>query len=67
MYKKIYGLDLSCDAKEVEQVFAPLGIYPELRNGNVLDMPYQDDQFDTVLMISILEHLKPEELDHAFS
>ncbi|HET6822804.1 MAG TPA: class I SAM-dependent methyltransferase [Anaerolineales bacterium] len=65
MYKKIYGLDLSCDVQEVAQVFAPLGIRPALRNGNVLDMPYEDDQFDTVLLISILEHLKPEELDRA--
>lgn len=65
MYKKIYGLDLSCDVAEVAQVFAPLGIHPDLRNGNVLEMPYQDNQFDTVLSISILEHLKPEELDRA--
>ena len=64
-YKKIHGLDLSCDVKEVSQVFVPLSIYPELQNGNVLDMPYQDNQFDTVLLISILEHLKPEELDRA--
>ena len=65
MYKQIYGLDLSCDVTEVAKVFAPLGIHPELRNGNVLDMPYPDNRFDTVLLISILEHLKPEELDQA--
>ena len=65
LYKKIYGLDLSCDVTEVTQVFAPLGIHPELRNGNVLDMPYADNQFDTVLLISILEHLQPKELDRA--
>lgn len=67
MYRKIYGLDLSCDVKEVAQVFAPLGIRPELRNGNVVEMPYPDNQFDTVLLISILEHLKPDELERAFS
>ena len=65
MYKKIYGLDLTCNVTEVAQVFSPLGIHPDLCNGNVLDMPYPDDQFDTVLLISILEHLKPEELDCA--
>jgi ubiquinone/menaquinone biosynthesis C-methylase UbiE len=65
MYQKLYGLDLSCDVNEVAQVFAPLGIHLDLTNGNVLDMPYQDNQFDTVLLISILEHLKPEELDCA--
>jgi ubiquinone/menaquinone biosynthesis C-methylase UbiE len=67
MYKKIYGLDLSCDVMEVKQVFAPLGIRPDLRNGNVLEMPYPDNQFDTVLLISILEHLQPAELDRALS
>jgi ubiquinone/menaquinone biosynthesis C-methylase UbiE len=67
MYKKICGLDLSCDIDEVARVFAPLGLRPELRNGNVVDMPYQAEQFDTVLLISILEHLKPEDLDRAFS
>jgi ubiquinone/menaquinone biosynthesis C-methylase UbiE len=66
MYKHIYGLDLSCDVREVQQVFAPLGIHPHLRNGNVLDIPYPDEQFDTVLLISILEHLKPQELERAF-
>jgi ubiquinone/menaquinone biosynthesis C-methylase UbiE len=30
-------------------------------------MPYGDNQFDTVLLISILEHLKPHELEQAFS
>ena len=66
MYKKIYGLDLSCDVKEVSEVFAPLDIHPDLRNGDVLAMPYPDNHFDTVLLISILEHLKPQELDRAF-
>ena len=65
MYKNIYGLDLTCDVTAVTQVFAPLGVRPHLRNGNVIDMPYPDNQFDTVLLISILEHLKPEELDRA--
>jgi ubiquinone/menaquinone biosynthesis C-methylase UbiE len=65
-YKKIYGLDLTCDVSVVGEVFASHNIYPDLRNGNVLDMPYEDNQFDTVLLISILEHLKSDELAQAF-
>lgn len=65
-YTKIYGLDLTCDIKQVKGVFASHGIYPDLRNGTVLDMPYEDNQFDTILLISILEHLKPHELEQAF-
>jgi ubiquinone/menaquinone biosynthesis C-methylase UbiE len=67
MYKKIHGLDLTCDVEQVTQVFASHGVYPDLQNGDVLKMPYADDQFDTVLLISILEHLKPHELEQAFS
>lgn len=65
-YKKIHGLDLTCDVKVVSDVFAAHNIHPELRNGNVLAMPYENDNFDTVLLISILEHLKPAELEQAF-
>jgi ubiquinone/menaquinone biosynthesis C-methylase UbiE len=66
LYQKIYGLDLTCDVNIVKEVFAARGIFPDLRNGNVLNMPYEDNQFDTVLSISILEHLKPDELQQAF-
>ena len=66
MYKKIHGLDLTCDVKQVSHVFASHGVYPDLKNGKVLKMPYADDQFDTVLLISILEHLKPRESEQAF-
>jgi len=65
-YKKIHGLDLTCDVNIVQKVFAAHNIQPDLRNGNVLSMPYADNQFDTVLLISILEHLKPQELEQAF-
>jgi len=66
-YKKIYGIDLTCDVKVVNEVFESRGIHADLRNGNVLQMPYEDNQFDTVMLISILEHLKPAELQQAFT
>ncbi|MDP2776100.1 MAG: class I SAM-dependent methyltransferase, partial [Anaerolineales bacterium] len=65
MYKKIHGLDLTCDVEQVSRVFAAHGIHPDLRNGDILEMPYADNQFDTVLLISILEHLKTRELEQA--
>lgn len=67
IYKHIYGLDLTCDVDIVRDVFDQHNIHPDLRNGNVLHMPYADNQFDTVLLISILEHLKPAELHQAFT
>lgn len=67
MYREIHGLDLTADVKRVTEVFASQGISTDLRQGNVLKMPYPDGHFDTVLLISILEHLKPSEQITAFA
>jgi ubiquinone/menaquinone biosynthesis C-methylase UbiE len=61
LYTEVHGLDLFADIERVSQYFAERGIQTHLRQGDVMHMPYPDDQFDTVLLISILEHLKPEE------
>jgi ubiquinone/menaquinone biosynthesis C-methylase UbiE len=66
VYKEIHGLDLTADIEAVKSVFEPMGIPLFLREGDVLNMPYEDNYFDTVLLISILEHLKPDELTRAF-
>jgi len=65
-YKEIYGLDLSASVEDVAAVFWKRQIETHLQNGSVLSMPYPDDFFDTVLLISILEHLKPSEQIQAF-
>ncbi|MGQ9833947.1 MAG: class I SAM-dependent methyltransferase [Candidatus Villigracilaceae bacterium] len=67
MYREIHGLDLTADVPQVKSVFDALGLKTFLQNGNVLNMPYEDGYFDTVLLISILEHLKPEEQSQAFA
>jgi len=66
IYDEIHGLDLTANIGEVEAVFQGLGIETRLCNGSVLSLPYEDGFFDTVLLISILEHLKPVELEGAF-
>jgi len=65
-YKEIYGLDLSVSVDDVAAVFRARQIETRLQNGSVLSMPYEDNFFDTVLLISILEHLKPCEQEPAF-
>ena len=65
-YHEIHGLDLTANVDEVKRVFDARGIRTDLRNGSVLRMPYPDEMFDTVLLISILEHLKPHEQELAF-
>jgi ubiquinone/menaquinone biosynthesis C-methylase UbiE len=66
-YREIYGIDLTADIDAVKSVFDGIGVPTQLRLGNVLEMPYPDQYFDTVLLISILEHLKPEDQEKAFS
>ncbi len=66
-YREIHGIDLEADAQAVQQAFTRRQIPTHLRNGNVLDLPYENDTFDTVLLISILEHLKPQDQLRAFA
>jgi ubiquinone/menaquinone biosynthesis C-methylase UbiE len=66
MYDEIFGLDLTVNIDDVSGVFNKLGIRTDLQNGNVIQMPYEANTFDTVLLISILEHLQPAEQDAAF-
>jgi ubiquinone/menaquinone biosynthesis C-methylase UbiE len=67
MYQEIYGLDLTADTAAVQAAFTTRGVNTQLRNGNVLEMPYEDNHFDAVLLISILEHLKPDQQSRAFA
>jgi len=67
LYKEIHGLDLTVEIGKVEDLFNKHGVKTKLKNGSVLSMPYRENSFDTVLLISILEHLKPAELTQAFS
>ena len=66
-YKEIHGLDLTASIAEVQAVFDKAGLHTFLRNGDVMKMPYEANSFDTVLLISILEHLQSHELELTFS
>ena len=65
LYDEIYGIDSCARADEVAEAFAELGIETHLRKGNLLDLPYREAFFDTVLLVSVLEHLRPVELPRA--
>jgi ubiquinone/menaquinone biosynthesis C-methylase UbiE len=65
-YKEIHGIDLKSNIQEITQMFASRGLNVFLRQGNLLQLPYEGEIFDTVLLISILEHLQPEDLILAF-
>ena len=65
-YRQIYGIDLKSDTRKFGDVSAK-GLQVVLALGNLLELPYQEDFFDTVLLISILEHLQPEDLQRGFA
>jgi ubiquinone/menaquinone biosynthesis C-methylase UbiE len=67
MYEEIHGIDLTADHVLIQSFFEGIGIKTELRQGNLLELPYKDGSFDTVLLVSILEHLQPAEQERAFS
>lgn len=66
MYKEIHGVDLTSNVELITATFKKLGIQTFLKSGDVFHLPYGDGYFDSVLLISILEHLKPESLALAF-
>jgi ubiquinone/menaquinone biosynthesis C-methylase UbiE len=66
MYQEIHGIDLHSDCKAVASVFGGQGIKARLQNGSITALPYDDDFFDAIFLISILEHLRPDESNMTF-
>jgi ubiquinone/menaquinone biosynthesis C-methylase UbiE len=66
-YEEIHGIDLTAKIEIIKSVFEPMNLPLFLQNGNVLNIPYDKEFFDTVLLVSILEHLKTHELAQAFN
>lgn len=69
LYKKIFGVEKNSPISiaDITAYFTNRNIPVFLSSGDLLQLPYADDQFDTVLIISVLEHLKPHEQARAFS
>jgi SAM-dependent methyltransferase len=66
-YGRVWGLDPGVDIELVSAFWSTRGVRANLRAGSVLEMPFADDSMDSVLMISILEHQRPDELPRAFA
>jgi SAM-dependent methyltransferase len=67
LYTEIHGVDLTANIDEVAGFFRARGIETHLQQGDVRRLPYADGFFDSVLMISILEHLRPGDLQQALT
>lgn len=60
LYREIWGIDLTASTEAIAALFRKQGIETHLQSGSIHKMPYPDNYFDSVLLISILEHLEPE-------
>ena len=58
-FTAIHGIDLDAQVLRVNNHRL------HLSNANVLSIPYPDEYFDSVLAVSIFEHLKPADLPRA--
>lgn len=67
IYKEIHGVDLDSSIDKISLYYRHKGLNVSLKNGNVLFLPYPDESFDTILLVSILEHLKAGELEKCFN
>lgn len=61
----IYGIDTLPQPERVAELLEKDGYKIKLIEGSVFKMPYQDDFFDGVVCISVMEHFKGQELNRA--
>jgi len=66
-FNEIHGIDVHDRPFEVAQSFAEAGMTLDLRQGSILNLPYENDTFDAAVAISIHEELPPEVQNKAFS
>lgn len=66
-FDEIHGLDLHNHPHEVARSFHGTGLTLHLRQGDILNLPYEDNSFDAALAVSIHEHLQPDQQHVAFA
>lgn len=54
---KLYGIDTHEQNGLVREMMIKEGINAELTTGNILHLPYEDGKFDSVVCLSVLEHI----------
>ena len=64
-FDELYGIDLHDRIDLVKRMLKKEGISANLTTGNILNLPYENEKFDCVTCVSILEHV--QDLDRAIS
>ena len=55
---ELHGIDMHKKNEEVQKRLNNIGIKTNLISGDILKLPYEDNKFDAIISISILEHIK---------
>jgi ubiquinone/menaquinone biosynthesis C-methylase UbiE len=66
-FNEIYGVDIHNKISSVKTMLKKEGLMANLKVGDILDLPYEDEGFDSVVCISVLEHISGSSLDKAVS
>ncbi len=62
---ELYGVDTHNSHNQVKRALERIGIIADLRQGDILHLPFDDEHFDCVMCISVLEHI--HELENAIA
>ncbi len=61
----IYGIDTLPQPERVAKILEKEGYKSNLIEGSVFEMPYEDNFFDGIVCISVMEHFEGDELNRA--
>jgi 2-polyprenyl-3-methyl-5-hydroxy-6-metoxy-1,4-benzoquinol methylase len=63
--ERVSGIDIHHDSARVQEMLSALGLAADLRESSLFEMPFENDTFDVLVCLSVLEHIT--ELEAALS
>lgn len=63
--ERLYGVDIHHHADSVREMLEKENCQADLKVGSVIRLPFEDDVFDSIICLSVLEHLVPSTLSSA--
>lgn len=67
LVKALRDIGIDAEGIDISEYVIKNAVTEYVRQGNVADLPYENNKFDLVLCIEILEHLEKSELDECIA